>query len=229
MHEESSSPSRSSALMDLLLVFIPSWMLILARDASDNEWLATIGRVVLIGLTLWVVHWRGGDWRRVGIKRPTNIIKTISIGIGIMVIGILVASTAEQILLNLPGIPVAEADLSRFADLQGNLPLLFFWLVTIWTTVAFGEELIWRGFLMDRLASVLGGGLLQDALAVLMSAFLFGLAHFYQGTLGMITAGLLGLTYVLAYRLLGRNLWVVIIAHGLTDTVSFVFLYLGRM
>jgi len=61
----------------------------------------------------------------------------------------------------------------------------------------------------------------KDVSAVLVSDEIY--------TDSMITTGLVGLTYVLAYRLLGRNLWVVIIAHGLTDTLSFIFLYSGRM
>lgn len=229
MQVESSSQSRSSAFIDLLIIFIPFWILIFVQNAINNEWFTAVVRVALIGLTLWVIYWRGGNWRKLGIVRPKKILKTILLGFGIMVIGIIVPSTAEEILRNLPGIIFAETDLSRFADLEGNFPLLLFWLVSIWTAVAFGEELIWRAFLMDRLESIFGDGLFQNALVVLISAVLFGLAHFYQGITGIIITGLAGLVYVLAYRLLGRNLWVVIIAHGLTDTLSIIFLYLGRI
>ncbi len=39
--------------------------------------------------------------------------------------------------------------------------------------------------------------------------------------------GLIGLVLAVAYLRLGRNLWVVILAHGLYDTVGLVMVYLG--
>jgi len=146
-----------------------------------------------------------------------------------MVIGIIVGVTAQDILLGLPGITLTEPDLSRFANIEGNFPLLLINLLTIWTTVAFGEELVWRAFLIDRLELIFGDWRFQDVYVVFISAVMFGLAHFYQGTVGIIVAGLLGLIYILAYRLSGRNLWVVIIGHGLTDTLTFISLYAGRL
>lgn len=229
MLDKSSSTSKSLAFNDLLIIFIPIWILLLARDSFENELFAALGRVAMIGLTIWLIRWRGGGFAKMGVMRPTKIIKTISLGFGLMVLGIIIGGTAQELLLSLPGMTFAESDLSRFADLEGNIPLLIFWLVNIWTTIAIGEELIWRAFLMDRLESIFGDGRIQDVLVVLISAAMFGLAHFYQGTIGIVVTGLLGLVYVLAYRLLKRNLWVVIIAHGLTDTLSIIFIYLGRM
>ncbi len=103
------------------------------------------------------------------------------------------------------------------------------WLVNIWVTVAIGEELIWRAFLTDRLGTVLDNVNYQNIVVVLIGASMFGLAHFYQGTLGIITTGLSGLVYILAYQLSGRNLWLVIIAHGLSNTLSLISVYLGRI
>jgi membrane protease YdiL (CAAX protease family) len=229
MRSDSSSPSRHSAFIDLLIVFIPIGIFILALDAINSEWYASVGRVALTVLTLWVIHRRGGGWHTLGLVRPANIVKTIALGIGLMVLGIFVTSTAREVLVRLPGMTLAEADISRFANLQGNLPLLLSWLVAIWTTVAFGEELIYRAFLLDRLRTIFNRGRSQIVLAVLLSAAVFGFAHSYQGTMGIILTGLIGLIYLLAYLLSGRNLWMLVIAHGLTDSLSLSFIYLGRM
>jgi len=44
----------------------------------------------------------------------------------------------------------------------------------------------------------------------------------------MISAGLGGFAFGLLYLVTGRNLWVSVIAHGTTDTVGFLLLYLGK-
>lgn len=225
----SQSQSKNNAIVDLLLIFIPTWVLLFSREAINSEWVSNLGRLAMIVFTLWLINHRGNGLRNLGVKRPEKVLKTIGLGFGLMLLGIIVAGAAQEFLISLPGITLPESDLSRFSNLEGNLPVLFFWLVTIWTTVAFGEELIWRAFLLDRLGTLFGNGVLQNGVVVLLSAALFGLAHFYQGTMGMITAGILGGLYVLAYRKLGRNLWVVVIAHGLTDTLSIISIYSGRM
>src|SRR2546425_1118193 len=50
----------------------------------------------------------------------------------------------------------------------------------------------------------------------------------YQCLSGMISAGLGGLVFGALYLATGRNLWVSVIAHGTTDTVGFLLLYLGK-
>lgn len=229
MQEKSLSLPRNKAFIDLLIIFIPQGLLILFNNAINNEWVATIGRVMLIGLTLWVINWRDGRWSKLGIVRPTKILRTIFLSFGLILITIVVAGTAEEIILNFPGSNIGRPDFNRFANLEGNLPLLLVWLVNIWVTVAIGEELIWRAFLTDRLGTVLDNVNYQNILVVLIGASMFGLAHFYQGTLGIITTGLSGLVYILAYQLSGRNLWLVIIAHGLSNTLSLISVYLGRI
>lgn len=69
----------------------------------------------------------------------------------------------------------------------------------------------------------------RGMLTVVISGVMFGLFHYYQGVVGIILSGLLGLIYATVYLRMGRNLWVLIIGHGLTDTLSFIQLYLGRL
>jgi membrane protease YdiL (CAAX protease family) len=65
------------------------------------------------------------------------------------------------------------------------------------------------------------------AIALVVSAVIFGLGHAYQGPAGVIKTGAIGLAFGLAYLAVGRNLWPLIIAHGLIDTLDFVTHYLG--
>ena len=118
-------------------------------------------------------------------------------------------------------------DVSLFASLVGDERQLLFWLAMSWTLAAFMEEMVYRGWITARIAEL--GGLSSTAwvIAILASSVLFGLGHLYQGTSGVITTGLAGLIFGAAYLASGRNLWCAILAHGLTDTIGFVMIYLG--
>jgi CAAX protease family protein len=96
-----------------------------------------------------------------------------------------------------------------------------------WGTAAFGEELIYRGFLNTRLSVAFGGGRSAVALAAVGQALLFGLGHTYLGPLGVMNATAIGLVSGGVYLAGDRNLWPVIIAHGLVDSVGITTLYLG--
>jgi membrane protease YdiL (CAAX protease family) len=56
---------------------------------------------------------------------------------------------------------------------------------------------------------------------------LFGLAHFPQGTTGVIENVIDGAILAALYFATGRNLWAPIIAHGVQDTVDVLLIYLG--
>ena len=119
-----------------------------------------------------------------------------------------------------------KTDLSAFASLQGNVGMLFFWLTLSWTVAAFGEEIVFRGYLMERVAALVGGSTGWWVGLIVISVF-FGLGHSYQGLPGMIETGVIGFAYGLIYLLSGRNIWMPILAHGFSDTIGFLLIYLG--
>ena len=116
---------------------------------------------------------------------------------------------------------------ARFADLPGNLPLLLTLLPVTWLIAAFGEEFFFRGFLMTAIAAVLGGSRAAWISAVVAQAVAFGLIHAYQGPEQAISIGIGGAVYGGAFLLARRNLWPLILAHGLNDTLGLIFLYSG--
>jgi membrane protease YdiL (CAAX protease family) len=64
-------------------------------------------------------------------------------------------------------------------------------------------------------------------LTVLGSGFLFGLVHFAEGPMGLVSNGAFGLLFGWIYLKSGRNLWITIIAHGLLNTLRFVLVFSG--
>ncbi len=115
----------------------------------------------------------------------------------------------------------------RWGDIKGNLPNYLLWLVIVWTAAAFGEEMFFRGFLITRLQTAFKGLPLATVLAVLLPALLFGYGHmYYQGLRGLIVTGTIALVFGTMFLVFKRNLWPIILLHGLIDTLTFTALYM---
>ena len=213
-----SFPSRAWAAVELTLA-----LALMAAGLEGYLWFtATPYLLAAAALFLW---WRGPGWRAIGLRRPDNWSRTLLVAC--ILSGYQLASlyVVEPLVARLTTGELP--DVSLFASLVGDERQLLFWLAMSWTLAAFMEEMVYRGWITARLAEL--GGLSSTAwvIAILGSSILFGLGHLYQGTSGVITTGLAGLIFGAAYLASGRNLWCAILAHGLTDTIGFVMIYLG--
>jgi membrane protease YdiL (CAAX protease family) len=117
-------------------------------------------------------------------------------------------------------------DLKAFAAFKGNLEFTLYQLGGVIIGAGFGEEFLFRGFLFQRMAMLFGGSKPAWGIACPVQAALFGLLHAYQGPLGMLLTGFIGLINGLVFLAVGRNLWVTIITHTLYDTARIVAFYL---
>jgi len=92
---------------------------------------------------------------------------------------------------------------------------------------SFGEEVLFRGYLMTRCAEFFEDSKLGWRVAIGISTVVFALIHYDWGISGVVQAGFMGFVLAYAYVRVHRNLWVNIIAHGLMDTILIVQLYFG--
>jgi membrane protease YdiL (CAAX protease family) len=81
---------------------------------------------------------------------------------------------------------------------------------------------------MKRVAQLLGDGHAAWIAALVLSSVLFGWGHTEQGVSGWIQEGLSGLLLGILFLATKRNLAVPIVAHGISNTLAFVLIYLGR-
>jgi len=166
---------------------------------------------------------RNSTWADVGLRRGRawwKIVLWALLAAGIMAV---IANVLVQPLVDrLVSRPVNN---SRFADLPGHLTVLLGWLSAVWTVVAFGEEMVFRGYLMNRIADLAGRSRAGWAAALLGSSLIFGLAHGYQGLAGIVGTSEVGLLLGTLYLIFRRNLWVNIACHGFFDSISLVALY----
>lgn len=183
---------------------------------------------VVLGAVAAVVCLRrqGEGWAALGLARPARPLRTLAAGFGIAVVGYLAAIIATLVATQVLGWPPMVS--GKLGAVQGNLPALLGILAIAWTTAAVGEELLFRGFLQGRLQLLFGTGRVAGLLAALVQAGLFGLAHAYQCPTGILVTASLGLVFGLFY-LRSRNLWTLVLAHGLIDTLSLVALYAGKL
>ena len=148
-----------------------------------------------------------------------------SVGIGVLcgvAIALIVAFGLDQLIATLMG---AEPDLSSFDRVKGSTSqfLLLLLIGIIWGGVV--EETIFRGFVIGWGCSLFGAR--AQLSLTLVSAAVFGFAHLYQGWSGVITTGILGLGYGLAYIATGRNLLTAIAMHATVNVFGVTELYLG--
>ncbi len=174
-------------------------------------------------LAIWLISWlKKVGWADIGLSRPESWSKTIKYALLAMLIVQIVGGL--QFFLS-----KSPQDLSSYQEAMTPWRLLG-WIVIAWTTAGFGEEIIWRGFYMKQIARLFGEQYSSSwVIGLVLSSIGFGLAHFHQGLGGMLGGGFTGLVYGIFYLVSGRNLWVTIIAHGLTGTFTFILLYLGQL
>lgn len=151
---------------------------------------------------------------------------------GIIAIALLMGSAIALLALAVIE-PAAEAitgqphDVSIVEGVRGDVVSLIRWLVLIWLLVAPLEELIFRGFMMTELMRLLGIAPWSLAATLALSSLVFGLAHAYQGPSGAISATVLGLLIGVLFIASSFNLWLVILIHGVIDTVQLLLMSLN--
>ena len=194
---------------------------------ADHRKLIPISKTPELLLLGWIsLRVRNLRWRDVGLTRYLSWPVTIALGV---VLGTVLESfqllITQPILSRLIG---KQPDLELFRMLTGNLKMTLLFIALSWTLAAFGEELFWRGYLMNRVADVGGRTRTAWIVSLVIVNMAFGVAHGYQGLTGLIEEGISGLFLGLMYLRTGRNLCVPIIAHGLADTVDMILIFFGK-
>jgi hypothetical protein len=165
-------------------------------------------------------------WRDVGLSLFRNWKTTLAWGVAA---GLLMEAfelfISQPLLTKFLG---KNPDFEDFRPLIGNLKLTLLFILFAWTLAAFGEELVYRGYLMNRVADLFNRTRRAWIVSLIIVHVGFALAHAYQGLTGAIDEGLMGLLLGVVYLRTGRNLAVPIVAHGVADTIDFLLIFLGK-
>jgi hypothetical protein len=156
-------------------------------------------------------HWCADQWQRFDAEALKGLI-----------IGLVCGTAAMFVLLWRARRRNPQAQLSTRSRLARILPdfgaliptnpreRMIFALVAL--SAGLCEEVVFRAWLLDVLHQIGLGGLVLVAIA----AAIFGLAHVYQGVVGVVVTGVLGAVFCALYFASG-TLWLPIVIHALID------------
>ena len=235
---ETLGANRITVAIEIVVVFAPLYLALalssrVASSIAVGEQLAILGSPVLyagVGVTLlflWIASaLRGAGWSEIGANRPRNWLLTIATAPAIAAVVIGAVVLIINPFIRTLGLPARN--MSQFEILEGNLPTLLINLPLMWITAGFVEEVLWRGYLMNRLADLFryDKGMVWVGV-VIMSSIIFGLGHAYQGLAGVIKTAAIGAVFGIASLVVGRNVWSLVIAHAAIDTFDFINHYFG--
>ena len=223
--EPSGRPRRWRYLIDIVVLVAVTFLLDAVLGAfipAPIDWkkgfvFDAMGKMLLVGVAWGLIRLRGERLADIGLKRPASWMRTFMIGVGLAAIVFIAIYVSEK--------AGFRRDLSKFKDVQGNPELALFGVLYASIGAGFYEEFMFRGFLMQGLAMLFGASRGAWIVACVVQGALFGAAHAYQNPLGIAITGTLGVLMGLLVLASGRNLWPVIIGHGLFDASRFVLFY----
>ncbi|MDJ0652636.1 MAG: type II CAAX endopeptidase family protein [Xanthomonadales bacterium] len=221
--------SRLQPLLDILLVMGVSVgaflleLLLSDRLPWGQEARGLLGVLAGAGAVLVLTRVRGGGFSYLGFKPPRRWWTFPLWVVGIFVVFVMAQNAVPVVLSNWFEIP--QPDMSRYDHIRGNSSAALTMALLLPLTAAIPEEIVYRGFLVQRLREFFGANAAGGTTAVLVQALIFAGAHFQWGMGGMLMTFIMGAVWGFAFLLCGRNLWVVIGAHSAAHIALVAQLY----
>lgn len=181
-----------------------------------------LGMVLPLLLATHFLHRQGQSWRDLGLFKRLPL-RTLAgwTGLTLLLVYTLTSFVVTPLIRALGAPPLDISLLQQIVE--GNtVNYLIFLIPVSWGSAALGEEMLARGFLLDRFTGLAGVNA-----GIFLQALVFALGHFYQGLTGMINIFVIALIMGWVYLRVGRNLAPVMVAHGVIDTVGMTLIYLG--
>ena len=228
--------NRLFKLAEIVLVFIPALALIrfmnpLAEDHPILKQAVVWAANILMLFIVWFgLKLRGERWKNFGLTNKSiswkDGIKVFLFSLlvfGLAIVGFIIGSI---IMANITGIP-ESTNLSGYDYLKDNIGMLLLTLGGVYIVSSFGEEVIYRAFLINRISELGLATKKGTTIAVIISSIIFGLVHYEWGPMGMVQTGFMGLALGICYIKLKKRLWILILAHAYMDTILMVQMYLA--
>ena len=195
--------------------FGPAGLLAIAVIAAGNLAGPLIGAPLVL---IWAVV-SGTPFRELGFTRHRRWALTIAAAV--------ILGVGFKLLMKAVVMPLLGADSINWAYhyLAGNAAAIPLMLVNVIVVAGFGEEIVYRGYLFERLSQLLGTRVPAKAAIVVIGAAIFGAAHYgNQGLPGVQQATIGGLVFGTFFAATHR-LWPLIIAHAAFDIAAVFIIY----
>ena len=181
---------------------------------------------LLSGIVLLAAYLDTGKKFITSIGFQRKHVSLFNLGILAPITGLIILVIYRYVLVpsvtKLTGVPI---DISSFDPIRNNLPVLLSTLAFVWTSAEFGEEIVFRGYLMTRFSKVFGTSRTAIIANIVLFGIFFGAIHAYQGITGQILSGITGAMIATIFHLKKNDLWFCVIVHGAIDTFALVAIY----
>ena len=119
-----------------------------------------------------------------------------------------------------------EANISSLEDIKHNTVGFVVMMIVVWVFAAFGEEMLFRGYYLKWVAELMGNSNIAWTCSAIIMAAYFGVSHSYQGMSGIISIIFISLINSIVFLKNRDNLGLLILMHGIHDTILLTYLYL---
>ena len=222
-------------ISEIVLLFILAFALIniLKPYAGDNLKLK-MGIIWCTNILMLIFVWlgiklRGQKWSdfgltfgRISLKESLRIFLRSLL---VCILGLLGYVLGTLVIASITGMP-ESADMSNYEYLHNNIFMLILTLVGVYIVSSFGEEVIYRAFLINRITELGLDSKYGKIAAVIISAAIFGSVHYEWGPTGVVSTALMGLVMGIFYLKFKKKLWILVLAHAYMDTILLVQVYL---
>lgn len=174
---------------------------------------------VLVFLWLWLSR---TPLRDVGLTRPDSWARMLILGIAT---GIAVKLLMKAVVMPYLGAPPTNPFL---APLEGNLAAALSAAARMMVLGGLLEEIVFRGFLFNRLQAAFGTGSVASVVMVVGAGVFFGAVHYFgQGIFGAVHAAILGVAFGAVYFFNRQRLGYLIITHATFNATGVWMTYAG--
>ena len=175
----SQTPAPNPSWRESKLLAFCELAIVAALFVADLRHHIFFSKVPYLLLLAWVsLRLRCLRWRDVGLAgvRRWGLVVAAGLlaGIGVEFLELFVT---QPVLVRIIG---RMPDLSDLQGLRGSVKYLLIGLLLTWTLAAFGEEMVYRGYLMNRLAGLGNNSRTAWITSLVLVSVLFGYGHFDQ-------------------------------------------------
>jgi membrane protease YdiL (CAAX protease family) len=228
--------NKLAKVSEILIVFLLAFIFInlFKSNEADKQlynltiiWIANIIMLTLIWIGLKLRGQRLEDFGfsfkkftgKYGVKIFLQSILVFILALAGFIIG-------SIIMANIVGIP-ESSDMSGYSYMKDNIWMLLLSLAGVYVVSSIGEEVVYRAFLINRLSELGLNGKKGIILTVILSAIIFGFAHYSWGPMGIVQTTFMGLVLGICYLYFKKRIWILILAHAYMDTILMVQMYLN--
>lgn len=182
------------------------------RSLLEIKYASQVALVLCLVVITLLMKYRNISWKNLGFKKPESLMRALVFTVLCVIsIGVIFNFVIQ------PLFPHGANDINSGQPISlGEMLFQLFFIGIL--SAAIGEEMLFRGFLLNNLNEIFGKNIIGTAAAIIIQAFIFGVLH--AGVQGMVSAGTIGLILGVFYVASGRNLIVVMVAHAVPDVLS---------